>query len=104
MTSIERVEELIKRHKELSHEFDKLQAVMGNVWDAPFAHVTWTFIESYIATVAEMIGDNVGWLSWFIYDNECGKKGLEARFDRKLRPVRTVKQLMKIIEEGTEIP
>jgi hypothetical protein len=45
--------------------------------------------------------DKAGWLSWFIYDNDCGKAGRAARLssNRRLMPIRTPMQLAKLITE-----
>ena len=47
----------------------------------------------------KQLGDESGaeWVSWWIYDNECGKKGLVAGYDGKCRPIRTVKQMARLI-------
>ena len=38
--------------------------------------------------------------NWYIYDNDCGKRALEAGYDNKLKQIRTVNQLVLLIEEG----
>lgn len=38
-----------------------------------------------------------GWLSWFIYDNDCGKKKLIAHFIGKSHKIATPAQLAKLI-------
>ena len=43
--------------------------------------------------------DEGGWISWFIYDNDGGKKGLRARTSKAGKPVaiRTPRQLAGMI-------
>jgi rhamnogalacturonyl hydrolase YesR len=43
--------------------------------------------------------DQSDWLSWFIYDNDCGKAGREAKVGThmKLKPIRTPRQLAELI-------
>jgi rhamnogalacturonyl hydrolase YesR len=48
--------------------------------------------------------DQSDWLSWFIYDNDCGKLGREARVGTriKMKPIRTPRQLAELITEYEE--
>lgn len=41
--------------------------------------------------------DSDGWLSWFIYENDCGKKKLTANFIGKSHKITTPAQLAKFI-------
>jgi hypothetical protein len=45
--------------------------------------------------------DAGGWICWFLYDNECGKKAFTAspRAGVKPRHVRTPRQLARLIVE-----
>lgn len=55
----------------------------------------------YTKAVAELVGDTTfGWLEWYAYENDYGRKGhpAAARECDKLRPIRTVAQLARLIE------
>ena len=45
-----------------------------------------------------------GWIAWFIYENECGKKKLAAKGcgKRGKRPIKTARQLATLIVESEE--
>jgi hypothetical protein len=50
--------------------------------------------------------DATGWMQWFVFENECGARGLAAQGcrDKSMRPVRTARQLARIIvqeEDGS---
>lgn len=48
--------------------------------------------------------DHDAWISWFIYENDCGKSALKAGFDGTLRTIRTARQLAKLITEHESKP
>ena len=37
--------------------------------------------------------DTIGWLEWFLWENDGGKKGMEAGFTGQTRPVRTLRDI-----------
>jgi hypothetical protein len=45
--------------------------------------------------------DSGGWIGWFLYENQCGKRGFEATpcAGKKSRKVRTPRQLARLIVE-----
>lgn len=58
-----------------------------------------TFIDAYINLLEKSFGDHFNWISWFIFENDFGRKGMAAKgsSDKKLTKIKTVKQLYKII-------
>lgn len=57
------------------------------------------FIDAYINLLEKSFDDNFQWISWFIFENDFGRKEMEARgsSDKKLTKIKTVKQLYKIM-------
>lgn len=67
-----------KKRNELSDKFDELfGGFLGN-GDSYYSRFVGDLFDDQIELVAEIIGDTKEGLEWFIYDNECGEKGLEA--------------------------
>lgn len=56
--------------------------------------------DQYTRAIAELVGDQDGWLNWYAQENDYGRKGYEARAraSDKLRPIRSVAQLARLIE------
>ena len=50
--------------------------------------------------VMQKIGDDSNWLDWFIFENDCGEKAMEAGYDKNLKPIKTIDDLIELIEEG----
>lgn|SRR4030067_1138779 len=57
------------------------------------------FIDAYINLLEKSFCDNFNWISWFVFESDFGKKGMEAKgsSDKKLTKIKTVKQLYKIM-------
>lgn len=88
-----KINQVVKVFKTLSAACDKAHAAGCLEPEGNLDKVIWTSFESLVDTV-----DCGGWISWFIWDNQCGKKKLPAAVNSsELKPIRTVKDLAKLI-------
>ena len=94
------VKKVIEAQKSVSEAFDKLEEVLGVRSDSEFFNTYWKAIELCIEAVSIAVGDEQDWISWYIYDNEYGKKKMKAGYDGKLKKIGAIKDLVKLIEEG----
>ena len=46
--------------------------------------------------------DEFDWIEWYLYENECGAKKMEAGHDDVFNEITTPKQLAKLIVESEE--
>ena len=60
--------------------------------NGPLFEAIWTGFENMLA-----IMDEDSWISWYIYDNEMGKKDLSVTINSKKFKVKTVKTLLRVI-------
>ena len=51
--------------------------------DGKFMESIYTLQDHYITLLSEFVGDSNGWIDWYIYDNNLGKRGLIVRLDGK---------------------
>jgi hypothetical protein len=60
-------------------------------------NAAWHVFDGWIRHLDKHFTD--GWLSWWIYDNEFGRKAFEASGSRKarLRSIRTARQMARLI-------
>jgi len=58
----------------------------------PLFDAIWTGFENMLAIV-----DKDSWISWYIYDNDMGKKDFSVTINSKKFKVKTVKTLLRII-------
>jgi hypothetical protein len=90
---------IITKHDRLDYEWDRLIKVVGT-HDMPLFEASWAVFDSYVEAIAREIGDEGGWLSWYIHENKCGLVGLSASPGAgvKTKPIRTIAGLVKLIE------
>jgi len=88
----EQLKTIIDAHEKLGIATD--QAIEAGCLDpnGPLFDAIWRGISSVIDVV-----DNDSWISWYVYDNLMGKKGLTVTIDSKKIKVKTVKALLKIM-------
>lgn len=54
-------------------------------------------IDQYQRLIELLLGDTSGWISWYIYDNDFGIKGMEAGLHNRLESITTPEQLLELI-------
>jgi hypothetical protein len=92
---------VIKKHQEKNREAGKALSV--------FAPSSFIIVEigdellaAYINLVEEKMGSQSGWIDWFIYENNWGKKKYEAGFKDRLKPIETIIDLYNLIMDVRE--
>lgn len=60
--------------------------------NGPLHEAIWRGFENVLAIV-----DQYSWISWYIHENDMGKKGLSVTIDSKKFKVKTMKTLLRII-------
>lgn len=101
MTNDERkelVQKVIDRHVAMSCVFDDLMRIVGECVESPLWEEVWATADLLIETTSKLIGDESAWLNWFINENGCGAKRLEAGFDGKLKRIGSVDDLLRLID------
>jgi len=102
MTKAERIkllEECLARLRQMDDVNKTLIQLFNGSFEAPAHACFYDLFIAYSRLVSEKVGDDSDWLGWFIFDNDCGKKALEAKAGswKKARKIRTVKDLEAII-------
>lgn len=108
MTTTERtrlITAVAQRRDALSQAFAPLIAIFRN-HDFPLWEEAWKTFDAYLEKVAAEIGDRDGWLHWFIYENDCGRKKMQARAAAwsDLRPIATPRALACLLEADLHQP
>lgn len=67
--------------------------------ESPLIDAGLRIAEGYTHVTSELVGDKNEWLTWYWLENNMGAKALAAGFGPKIVPVRTVEQLIEIIEQ-----
>jgi len=90
----EKIKEIICKYLDLSEKCSAAEA--AGVLD-PEGKL-FTSIWSTFDAMLEIIDPN-DWISWYIFDNDCGKKKMEAGHGDVLNEITTPRQLAKLIVE-----
>lgn len=97
----EELEIAIHNLQKFFKEQEKLKEVMKVISPTSTGVVEFgsEFIDAYINLLEKSFDDNFQWISWFIFENDFGRKGMEAKgsSDKKLTKIKTVRQLYNIM-------
>ena len=98
MNKKEAVEKFIKIYKQKELLLDKLQELFGFT-DSVMLYDTLFAMENFsIELVEEIVDDKGKWIEWFVYENDCGEKEYEAGLFDHLKKIKTVDDLLELIE------
>jgi len=74
------ITEFLVKYEELNQIFKYANNVMGMSTESHFGDAVYAIVQSHIDLIERLAGCKTGWLSWYIYENNCGSKGLEAGY------------------------
>lgn len=66
---------------------------------SPLLEAGYDVVNAYTRAMSALIGDTAEWLEWFAMENHYGRNGHEAGFEGRMRPIRTLGNLLDLIEE-----
>lgn len=99
----EYIERLIDSYKKLDTAFEGIFKIFG---DGVIESILWENVyksfDSHINLVKEVVGDDYDWIEWYIYDNDCGEKKLEAGYSPNLKPIQSLDDLLDLIGDGSK--
>ncbi len=98
MNKKEAIEKFIKIYKQNELLIDKLQELFGFT-DSVMLYDTLFAMEDFsIELVEEIVDDKDKWIEWFVYENGCGEKEYKAGLRDNLKKIKTVDDLLELIE------
>lgn len=101
MTKQERINKWEVKIGKIVSDYKKLTASCDACFDAGVLDIDgnlYTAIWATFDTMLDMI-DEFEWISWYVFENDCGAKKMQAGHDGKLSKITTPKQLAKLIVE-----
>jgi|688.fasta_scaffold716627_1 hypothetical protein len=96
MLKYEKFYDAIQALKKFMEEQDKLDAALKIISPSGTSVCEFgnEFIDDYIKLLEESVGDRENWIAWYVFENEFGKKGLEAKMPNgETKKIRSEKQL-----------
>jgi hypothetical protein len=67
--------------------------------ESPLVGDVWEAFDLMLSVVGQLLGDQLGCLEWFVWENDCGKKELEHSLaSGKLMAVRSAHDLLEVLK------
>lgn len=95
MNTLQKVNTIIASYQRLEKACDAVRKVGALDINGELHAAIWQMFQDMLN-----LTDKSGWIEWYIYDNDCGKRKMKAGYDGSLRVIDTPKKLVKLIEEG----
>ena len=89
----EQVDKIVDHYRKVDGMIDQLKALGVMDYNGKFFDAIWTMFDTLLDEI-----DPDGWIAWYIFDNECGKKEHMAHYDGKSKPIKNTKDLAKILK------
>lgn len=93
----EKLDEWKRHHDAMMGAFDSLNKMTGATPDCELMRPMFLVWTAYTASVSELIGDQDGWLDWYQFDCDMGKKSKKSYFNGKEIQVSTLRHLAQVI-------
>ena len=96
-----KIEEVLKYHTELDSKWEVLEKVLGVDTSVGIANVSWSLFDEYTKAIEREIGDVDQYLSWYLWDNLRGERGLAASSGPTVKKVviKSVDDLVELIKK-----
>ena len=102
MTKKQRIDEWEKKIKQIVSDYKKLTACCDAASDAGaldtegrLYNVIWMTYDNMLKMV-----DYSDWISWYVFENECGAKKMVSGVNGKVNKITTPRMLAKLIVES----
>ena len=101
MTNKERIDKWEEKIERIIKDYKNLTACCDACFDAGMLDVDgklYTAIWAMFDNMLDMVHRS-GWISWYVFENDCGAKKMEAGYDGKLSKIIKPRHLAKLIVE-----
>ena len=92
------LKELKSKVADSEEALENLYSVFGSNPEGPIQNAIYGLTTVAVKAAAAAIGDNHGWLDWFVYENGWGSEGLEVIIEGKTVDSNTLEELLEIID------
>jgi len=99
MSKKEQIDELTQNIDVIVEAYKRLDSVCAAANELGAMDYEGKLFKSIWKSFEDLLGmiDGDYWISWYIYDNDCGKSAMKAGKVGKTKPIRTSRQLAQLI-------
>lgn len=87
------------RYAECQKVSDEMQALFGFSGDSRVFDAIWGLFDDYTDSLACRMGAS-DWLAWYQGENDMGARKHQAGYDKKLKRIQNLDDLMDLIEQS----
>ena len=93
------VTEVIDHFQKLEEMYEEYTKLFGIDPGAPMIELMYKTFTLYQNSISKLIGDDEGWLDWYIWENDCGKDEHLVSISKwkKSKKIKNIKDLVEII-------
>ena len=97
---VKKIEAFLLKYESLLNGAEALLDLTGGSFASPLGDAVARFLDLGTDLLSEVLQDHGAWVYWFIAENEFGRKGLKAYSGGKLVEVKTVDDLVRVMENA----
>ena len=87
-----------KAIEEADAHFDPVVDMLRLDPENPLCEAVWRTQSALTTTTSDLLDDGKEWLGWYWLENDMGRKGLEEGTEAEKRPIRTLEDLIWVME------
>lgn len=93
----ELLDKIIFHYRQIESSFDTVYKIGFLDYDSLFVNSIWQSFEGMLDIIEKQL--DTTWISWYIFDNQCGEKNLRAKNESMKKPkeIKTTKDLAQLI-------
>lgn len=85
--------------KAMVSKLDALYDLVGCQPENPLPTAVYTLLDAHTGAVARLVGDEFGFMEWWVRECDYGNRPMSAGRGDKMQPIKTLKQLAALIAE-----
>lgn len=99
---IEQLDKIVFLYQNLDSAFDAAHQIGFLEIEGSFSNAVWAAFEGMLSIIEKQL--DTDWISWYIFDNQCGEKDLRATNGpvKSLKEIKTTKDLAQLILEDKD--
>ncbi|MDY7025994.1 MAG: hypothetical protein SVC26_06615 [Pseudomonadota bacterium] len=94
--------ESLDRLKAADNKLYELSNEIGLAYESPLVACSNDALDVSLKTLAMLAGDKSGWIEWYFFECECGKKPMGAGAGEDMRLIDSVDKLRWVVEATSE--
>lgn len=92
------ITDCLKQYKEANSFFEDCSKILGAGPESELFSLIFRQAQKIVDLTSTLVGDNSGWIDWYISENNFGENGYPAGYDQKIKSIRAIEDLLDLID------